>query len=328
MVKFFYKYTHLREDFFRDFMLRSTQFKALNDPFEGIFNKKQFKDADNSLNVYFTKQGKTVDKLEDYDLDDIMGTFESDLNDVGVLSFTEDYTNPLMWAHYAEQHHGIVLEFDSEKPLFQDSIKSLGDRKSRFGKSFLGGIYEFPEKVMYRREMPSFDRSEQLRPNSDGEYPWIKLLYYLFFTKSNEWIYEKELRSIVQLRDADRIICKKNNHLADVLSKYPDIETKNLADGKIQITYPNEYEMHEEMGDESIKTEIHIDTSCWNYSNIYLFRINPEAISGIYCGCKCDFKKVQEFVKSSKQLAHLEKSIYKMEVDSFHYQLNRKPINI
>ncbi|QXM06963.1 DUF2971 domain-containing protein [Crassaminicella indica] len=328
MVKFFYKYTRLREDFFRDFMLRATPFKALNDPFEGIFNEKQFKDANNSLNAYFTKQGNIVDKLEDYELDGIMGTLQSDFDDVGVLSFTEDYTNPLMWAHYADQYKGIVLEFDSEKPLFQDSIKFLGNRKSRFGKPYLGHIYEFPEKVMYRREMPSFDRPEQLQPNSDGEYHWIKFLYSLFFTKSNDWIYEKELRSIVQLRDADRIICTKDNHLIDVLSKCPEIRTEDLADGKIQITYPNEYEMHENMGDESIKAEIYMHTSSFNSSSIHLFRINPKAISGIYCGCKCNYKKVQMLVKRNKQLAHLEKSIYKMEVDSHQYQLNRKPINI
>lgn len=81
-----------------------------------------------------------------------MDSIQLDFDAVGVLSFTEDYTSSLMWAHYADQHRGIVLEFDYDKPLFQDSRRTLEKRESRFGENYLGDVYEFPEKVMYQRE--------------------------------------------------------------------------------------------------------------------------------------------------------------------------------
>lgn len=136
-----------------------------------------------------------------------MDSIQLDFDAVGVLSFTEDYTSSLMWAHYADQHRGIVLEFDYDKPLFQDSRRKLEKRESRFGENYLGDVYEFPEKVMYRREIPSFERYELVQ--AKGEYSFRKFLHDLFFIKSNDWLYEKEWRSIVQLSDADSIICGK-----------------------------------------------------------------------------------------------------------------------
>src|SRR6266849_2373668 len=36
---------------------------------------------------------------------------------VGILSLTETPDNLLMWSHYADQHRGIVLEFDEHHPI-------------------------------------------------------------------------------------------------------------------------------------------------------------------------------------------------------------------
>ncbi|KOR64111.1 DUF2971 domain-containing protein [Clostridium botulinum] len=170
MIKYFYKYTSLREEFFNNLMLRATPFKALNDPFEGLFNKEQFQNVNKNINEYYSKQGYTIDKENDITLDEVMDLLQSDFNDVGIFSFSVDVTNPLMWAHYADQHNGIALEFDYDKPLFQDSIYSTGDRMSRFKKDYLGQTYEFPEKVMYRREMPRFKRPGEVNPDNIYEY--------------------------------------------------------------------------------------------------------------------------------------------------------------
>ncbi|KOR64110.1 hypothetical protein [Clostridium botulinum] len=147
-------------------------------------------------------------------------------------------------------------------------------------------------------------------------------MYTIFFTKSNDWIYEKELRSIVKLNAADSIICRKDIHILNVLHKESQIEIKKLKNRKIQITYPNEYEMREDMGDESIKNEIYMSTNYENKDNIHLFRINPEAITGIYCGCRCDCEKVKELVSGNNQLAHLNNAIYKMKIDDYKYELD------
>lgn len=36
----------------------------------------------------------------------------------GVVCFSEADDEPLMWTHYAAQHHGVMLEFDPKAPLF------------------------------------------------------------------------------------------------------------------------------------------------------------------------------------------------------------------
>ena len=97
-----------------------------------------------------------------------------------------------MWAHYADNHQGVVIEFDFDQPFFMDSLQELDGRKSRFGKSHLGDIYEFPQKVNYRREMPKFERPEFVNPDSITEFHWKKFnhvitSYSIHYTKLYEW---------------------------------------------------------------------------------------------------------------------------------------------
>jgi Protein of unknown function (DUF2971) len=35
----------------------------------------------------------------------------------GVLCFSENWSNPVMWSHYAEKHHGLCLEFEVSQDL-------------------------------------------------------------------------------------------------------------------------------------------------------------------------------------------------------------------
>jgi Protein of unknown function (DUF2971) len=69
---------------------------------------------------------------------------------------------PLMWAHYADKHHGICLELDVWK---QDLVSAI--------------------KVQYRETYPTFSLNEHndISP---------------FYTKSAEWQYEHEYRLIAE----------------------------------------------------------------------------------------------------------------------------------
>lgn len=96
--------------------------------------------------------------------------------------------------------------------------------------------------------MPSFERAELSVLNSIHEYHWIKFLHALFYTKANDWIYEKELRSIARLHDADSVICEKTKHVMSICSQDKEIIVKELNNNQIQIIFPKEYEMYEDMG--------------------------------------------------------------------------------
>lgn len=348
MAKFFYKYMPVRNDFFKNLMLRATPLKCLNDPFEGNFNEFQLKNADDDINSFGAEHGLVCNNLFDNDLDSIMECTQADFNSIGVLSFSENYTNSVMWTYYADEHRGIVIEFDYDKPLFQDSIRKLNGRDSRFGKDYLGLTYEFPQKVIYKKEneIPTFSQLGEARPDSIHEYPWIKF-NTLVFIKTFSWSHEKELRSTVPLFEADSVICQPSEHLFKILSSHKEITYKEITyndldsykkklklfflrslkyirkwdDRKFQIIFPNEFEMHEEMGDQSIKDEIMFTINNDFDTNIYLFRINPQAITRIFCGCRCDYKKVISLVKENEKLTHLQKNIFLMNKNRCTYQL-------
>lgn len=312
---------HLREDFFTTPMIRATPVLALNDPFEGYFNKDQVRDADRNQTNFYEINGKQVYATDESGLDDTMDVIRCELRNLGIISFTEDFNNPLMWAHYANEHKGMVIELDFNEPFFSDSIKEINGRKSRFGKNYSADCYEFPEKVNYRRVMPCFDRAEFSAPDSIDDYHWEKFNRTILFTKSNDWIYEKEQRSIVRLKDADSIICPDCPHIRKQCSLDNAITLIELSDGKIQVTYPPKYEIHEEMGDESIKTEIHRLAYKDHELPIHLFRVNPSAISGVYFGCKASESKALENIANNKSLK-LHNNIHKMKINNKLYQFD------
>lgn len=321
--RFLYKYMPLRVDFFNEPMIRATPAKSLNDPFEGLFNDRQLQDVNRNNDEYFESLGHNIYRLDELELNEVSGIIEDDLDDLGILSFTEDYTNPLMWAHYSDEHKGMVVEFDCTKAFFSDSLLENDGRDSRFGKVYLGDTYEFPEKVMYRREMPDFSRAEVTNPKHKDDNHWNEFTRTILFTKANEWIYEKEHRSIVRLSDADVIICDKDDSLAKICARDPLIKVDELSSGKMKITFPRAYEMLEEMGDESLKQEIYIHCSISRLSAIHLFRINPQAISGVYFGCKSKPDAAMKALCANPDMKEL-KNINKMQVNSYLYQLDPK----
>ncbi|WP_421299103.1 DUF2971 domain-containing protein [Aeromonas veronii] len=165
-----YKYMKFRPDFFKKPSLRLSQRCALNDPFE------------------LSPDQDTLDKiLEDAHREDFfqqISEYASDegFDDTGIISFTESYNNLLMWSHYADEHKGIVIEFDYHA------------LKTHFNKIL--SVSNSIERVLYNRE-----RHEVLPCTTS---PKRNLL-----TKSDDWIYEKEHRVITKVSNADYFVINK-----------------------------------------------------------------------------------------------------------------------
>ena len=96
----------------------------------------------------------------------------------GVICFSGDPLQPLMWAHYGSSHKGLVLEFDQTDPVFNHA-------------SFL--------KVDYNAARAEYDPGSE--PNRD-------VVELLARRKSLDWSYEQEYRLILELKNARR---QKNN---------------------------------------------------------------------------------------------------------------------
>lgn len=112
----------------------------------------------------------------------------------GIISLSESPDNLLMWSHYADEHRGIVVEFEVDEydpfDLFETNTPpKYSDAK--FG------------RVSYRksRKYPYDINEESI--NSIRDY------YYL--SKSDEWIYEKEHRFITPFTLVNSIHCNTNN---------------------------------------------------------------------------------------------------------------------
>ncbi|ROP62627.1 DUF2971 family protein [Enterobacter sp. BIGb0383] len=326
MTRFLYKYMTLRDGFFSEPMIRATPAVLLNDPFEGRFNAEQVRDANHNHLKYYREQGKdTYDEPDDYQVRESMGLLQGDISELGIISFTESYSNPLMWAHYSNEHKGVVVEFDFNEPFFADSTYDVDGRPSRFEKDFMGTCFELPEKVDYRRELPAFKRPEFSAPDSMSDYHWNKFYKTVLFTKSIDWIYEQEQRIVVRLYDADVIICRDNEYVRATCKEDLSIKVEEQENQKIKIIFPEGYEMHEEMGDQSIKKEIYRRVT--DPDAIYLFRVNPYAITSVYFGCKSAHENALKNIIENRQLGYLD-NIYKMRPSDTLYQYEAERIMI
>lgn len=172
-------------EFIKNPLLRITPRQCLNDPFECLPSNS----VKNDINRLLKSNSVPV---KDSD------TFFNDLNSFismhGIISLSESPDNLLMWSHYADEHRGIVVEFevDEDNPFdlfITDTVPESSDAK--FG------------RVSYRKA-----RKYPYNINNDSIGP-IRDYYYL--SKSDEWIYEKEYRFITPFTMANYLLCNKKN---------------------------------------------------------------------------------------------------------------------
>jgi len=88
---------------------------------------------------------------------------------MGILSLTEKNDNLLMWAHYAQCHEGFVVGVTTADPFFSQT----GEEKH---------VPNYLGKVRYSRKRP---RLKYLTEFGLAE---------VYFTKSQQWVYEQEWR--------------------------------------------------------------------------------------------------------------------------------------
>ncbi len=101
---------------------------------------------------------------------------------IGVLSLTESWNNEPMWAHYAGNHTGFLIEFDAGQ-LFVDQRRSSEAVPYRL------------HKVEYK-DHPGVPRSFRQIWDSAS----------IFLTKQSRWAYEQEYRMLAPLADATTTI--------------------------------------------------------------------------------------------------------------------------
>lgn len=104
---------------------------------------------------------------------DIKGELDDEFAQRGVLSLSATWSSALMWSHYADEHRGICVEYDTTDQAHP----------------YLGPvIYSAPRAVK---------ASDLVRwKGRDDESAKERVIQTYFYAKSAEWKYEKEWRDV------------------------------------------------------------------------------------------------------------------------------------
>lgn len=269
-----YKYMPFREVFFENFLVRCSQRPALNDPFEMLPGLEYMValecDVAGRPSGSF---GETKEEVRQFFQDKLTShvrqhvALTRDTSGLGVISLTETRDNLLMWSHYADQHRGMVVEYDLHHEFFTK----------------LDGKSERLARVLYRKQ-----RSKDLYPDLTSAE--LVDLYGILFEKSDEWIYEKEHRVSRKLINADLIAVTKKFWDEDPRgsSIYPDLSPE-------MIPGPNWLNL---TGLIHSPAKVMLDSP----DVFFFFKIPPDAIKSVSCGALMP-KSAVELIKA-KAIEH------------------------
>lgn len=145
-----------------------------------------FISKDSFINLAITQEEsikKLVVGIEPYFVKLLPGILQKTANSLlGALSLSEVCDHELMWSHYAGEHKGYIIGFDSAHPFFNQK-KSARDELRHL------------RKIEYREKPPVIN----LMNTNASE---------LFFMKSSKWVYEAEWRMLLPLSDANEVVEK------------------------------------------------------------------------------------------------------------------------
>ncbi|WP_107275025.1 DUF2971 domain-containing protein [Photobacterium iliopiscarium] len=297
MNKYLYKYMPLREQFFVEPMLRATQIEGLNDPFEASLAMEQIVNVMKHQDNVFAPDGYEKSEDEDnYHIQACLETIPEDLNEQGIVSFTEDYSNLLMWSHYADEHQGIVIEIENDHSWLDDKDFIENDKFVRFAKSPVCNMHELPTRVVYRDTQPMFELERDALPDDKYSVPYKKLIKSLFLTKGDKWIYEKEHRSILNLRYCDKLITDYSDHLEIICNGQLTIQGDKKE--KCEINIPSDFDVgeNEDVNGDGIRLGLYGATR-YTSKSLYLYKVDPMVITGVYFGCNVPDYKIKKCIE-------------------------------
>jgi len=199
-----YKYQIYRPCFFKDILLKINHPSEFNDPFEALPASKSVR--------YFLANGpfrtqeereKTLlqfeRQLEEY------GPIVSNQN-LGVMCFTSKPDCLIMWAHYGNNHQGILVEYNTKDfstephPFFEGEINNEDSKLH----PTLVKIKANPVWYIKNSERISF------KAETFEEFQMQHIS--TFFAKSAQWFYEAEYRMLVDFVLDKNKIAKENNY--------------------------------------------------------------------------------------------------------------------
>lgn len=258
---------------------------TLNDPFEKIlaqelldFCEKLMDKEDRSYRMFKRILGDGASIKDSYD---------TLLKQCGVVSLSETQHNLLMWAHYANQHQGICIGYNTnvfENVIFPDFLKLP--------------LIDNPIKINYDSKK-TFDYKYEL--NFENLNSFMKsVLTKVLTTKGDDWIYEKEHRLIIPMNIADRRMTFKDGH-----------RTERIF-----------HQTHTERYKRKIKLKTLAYQNACNPAYHYLLDIDPKYITDIYLGCRMKDERaleIRDYIFENKITRHI--NVHKFKESNERFEL-------
>ena len=167
-----YKYISAeRIDILENSSIRFTQYFNQNDPYECSF----------ALLPLEREKEQAIE--DDYAAEkaELEVQFRKRYFQFGMLCLTKNPKNILMWSHYADNHRGMVLGFDTNHTFF-NSEEVIRDFHNQL------------EDKIPIQGFGTVKAIEYLKSRKQVAYGDEYSLYDILFTKSHHWEYEKEYR--------------------------------------------------------------------------------------------------------------------------------------
>lgn len=302
-----YKYSNLLPlEYFDNPTIKISITEFLNDPFECNASENIF----HSIGNHLQKLGLSEETI-DHGKKAYKESIGIMLSINGIVSLSETPRNSLMWAHYAQQHHGICIGYKS------DFLKHIQ------GSDAFQILINEPRKVNYdnlRFESDFFyENSDQIDKDA--------IIQHLF-KKSDEWIYEKEHRCIIPYIKASHLIVLSENPKVDY-NIWPErktdksrmkvgdnfdkvinvaLETNMLSKTEIK----NKYKLNHENITSARLSLLQTSKDC-----LFLLDIDKKSIESIYFGCKVSNSTIKPYFEK----LHKEYNLYKFTLSKKRFEL-------
>lgn len=312
-MKQLFKYLPEPRNLFDDGFIRLTQPVALNDPFEASFCSKSLEELTSHFD-YSMAQDREFGDIEFSQYVDIR------MHNIGVISLSENKENLLMWAHYANEHKGIVAGVSYIPTLgsiFQNLFRADTLINSSWGEdhSPFNGV---PKPVSYRKGLRYRNDKFDYDYSNIGAEGADRVLYEVFMQKSDEWIYEQEHRVILRLEQADRVIIENVQHIENESIRNLVIQSNysivNSTDNSCVI---NLYQADDEIN--RIAIAIELVKLSRNPKSIFLMRLNPSCINSCLLGLNSKFDKASVQGQYASSIGNLD--IFKAVKNNDYYSL-------
>lgn len=316
-MKQLFKYMAEPRNLFEEGFIRLTQPAALNDPFEASFCRKSL----DELTGYFDESAALDPEFGEIPFSQYI---ENRMHHIGIVSLSENKESLLMWAHYANEHKGIVVgiaDFPTKNSIFHRLFRADALINSSWGEEW-SPFDGKPKPVSYRKGLRyrndkfDYDYSNISAQGAD------RLLHEVFMQKSDEWIYEQEHRVVLRIEQADRVIVPNIYSVENQKIRERIQSSSYAAAGSSRDSYTVDlFEIEDEH--ERMAVALELGKLGRDPNTVYLMKLCSGAINNCLLGLKSNLKKVDVQGKYACSTGYLDIWEAKKNEDYYSLEFNQ-----